>query len=224
MLDVKNLNRIIADTKLNNLNEPIYLVGATKTVSIPDIQTAIDNGLKIVAENKVQEFREKHGKIFSCTEHFIGHLQKNKVKYLVGNVDVIQSVDTISLAEEIDKYALKKGIVQKILVEINIAKEETKSGFYPEDLNFAINKIGNLKNVKTVGLMAMLPDTQDSVLLAQLCDKLREYYDKLNENNYNLKYLSVGMSNDYKIAINHGSNMIRLGSAIFGKRNYGEIK
>ena len=206
----------------NNRGEQITLVGATKTVSPEIINQAVDLGLKVVAENRVQEFREKHELIKNAEQHFIGHLQTNKVKYLVGKVSLIQSVDSLRLSEEIELQAKKRGVCQEVLVEINCGGELSKSGF---KIDGAVNDVllvaKGFEHVKVVGIMTMLPHSDDQILLAELCDKMRDIYDNLKAQGLPLKYLSMGMSNDYAIAIKHGSNMIRLGREIFGQRNYG---
>lgn len=219
----ENLERIIGEIKGgNNLGEEITLVGATKTVCIEDINYAIEHGLKVVAENKVQEFREKTDFIKNAEQHFIGHLQTNKAKYLVGKVSLIHSVDTIKLAEEINRLATARKVIQKVLIEINVGEENTKSGFSFEEAEEVIKEISSLSNVKVCGLMTMLPPSDDNEYLSKLFSKMRKLYDKLKEK-YSFSYLSMGMSGDYKIAIKNGSNMIRLGTAVFGKRNY-EVK
>jgi pyridoxal phosphate enzyme (YggS family) len=167
----------------------------------------------------VQEFNAKHGLIQGAEEQFIGHLQTNKVKYLVGKVSLIQSVDSIHLAEEINRQALKKGVVQEILVEVNVGGELSKSGFNPDNAEDCTKFIKeNLLGVKVVGLMAMLPRSEDKDYLASLTRKMRSLYDSLKDKGFEFKHLSVGMSGDYKIAIQNGSNMIRLGRTIFGER------
>ena len=220
---LENLDKVLKETETgNDLGEKITLVGATKFVPVETINAAIKKGLKVVAENKVQEFREKTDKLDKAAEqHFIGHLQKNKVKYLVGKVSLIQSVDTLSLAEEISALALKRGVVQDILLEVNIGEEETKSGLKYDEVISTAQAVSEMKGVRLKGLMAMLPVTDDEDLKAALCRKMRAAYDKLNEKGFALSYLSIGMSEDYKTAIKNGSNMIRLGSLIFGQRNYG---
>lgn len=219
--NIKNVLEYIKNG--NNLGEKITLVGASKTMSVEVINQAVSFGLKVVAENKVQEFREKTERIVGADQQFIGHLQTNKVKYLVGNVSLIQSVDSVHLAEAIDLQAKKKQVVQDILIEINIGGELSKSGFSFDNAKNGIAEITKkFSSVRVLGLMAMLPHTDDESLLISLCEKMRALYDELNKEGYNLKHLSMGMSADYKIAVNHGSNMIRLGSTIFGKRNYGE--
>lgn len=218
----ENLEKVFNEIKNgNNFNESITLIGATKTVSPEIINHAVSLGLKVVAENKVQEFRQKSQDIDkNAVQHFIGHLQTNKVKYLVGNVELIHSVDSVRLAEEINKEAQKKKIVQKILIEINVGGELTKSGFSLENVSNAVKEISAFNNVKIKGLMAMLPHSDDIEMLASLSDKMREVYDQFIKDGYDFEYLSMGMSSDYTIAINHGSNMIRLGRTLFGERNY----
>ncbi len=221
----ENVKNILNELSVgNDRGEPITLVGATKTVDVQTINSAISAGLSVVAENKVQEFRQKSSSILGATQHFIGHLQTNKVKYLVGNVDVIQSVDNLKLATAISEQAKKLGVVQKILLEVNIGGEPSKSGFAPTDVFAAAEEVDKLPNIKITGLMAMLPRTDDEDKLASLCEDMRGIYDKLKIRNNDYVYLSVGMSDDYKIAVRHGSNMVRLGSRLFGKRNYGETE
>lgn len=205
----------------NNLGEEITLVGATKTMPVETINQAISLGLKVVAENRVQEFRDKHEFINKCaSQHFIGHLQTNKVKYLIGKVDLIHSVDSIRLAEEINNVSFKKNFTQDVLVEINVGGELSKSGFSLEDAESAVKEIcQNYKNVHVLGLMSMLPRSDDCELLASLCQKVRNVYDSLKAQGYDMRFLSIGMSNDYKIAIENGSNTIRVGRTIFGERS-----
>lgn len=203
----------------NNLGEKITLVGATKTIDVSTINQAVSYGLEVVAENRVQEFNQKHQEIKGAKQHFIGHLQTNKVKYLVGKVELIHSVDSIKLATVIDGEAKKRGVVQNVLIEINVGGELSKSGFNLDNGIDAVKTIAQtLQNVKIKGLMAMLPKSDDEVLLADLCLKMRKTFDELNKIGYNLEYLSMGMSNDYELAIKNGSNMIRLGRTIFGER------
>ena len=203
----------------NHLGEPITLVGATKTVDLLTIQRAIDCGLKAVGENRVQEFREKAPFLHGAEIHFIGHLQTNKVKYLIGNVSLIHSVDSLPLAEEISEQSEKKGLVTDVLAEINIGKEPTKSGFSAEQAEDAMDKISSLPGIRAVGLMAMLPKSENSRYLSDLCLQMRAIYDTIKKEGFPVRHLSMGMSEDYRIAIRNGSNMIRLGRAIFGERS-----
>ncbi len=207
----------------NNLGEKVSVVGATKMVDVDTINLAVENGLKIVAENRVQEFREKNELISKkAVQHFIGHLQTNKIKYLVGKIELIHSVDSLHLAEEIDKYCKNKNLVQNVLIEINIGGELSKSGFDFSNAKENIKKINDqYKNLKVLGLMAMLPKTDDEKTQEELCKKMRALYDEMIGLGFDFKFLSIGMSNDYKVAVKNGSNMIRLGRTIFGERNYG---
>ena len=222
----QKLDKVFSEIKDgNNFGEPIHLVGATKMVDASVINQAIELGLKIVGENKVQEFRDKHHLIIGADQHFIGHLQTNKVKYLVGNVSLIHSVDSVKLSAEINKQAKKQNLAQEILIEVNIGGELSKSGFsIGNAFDNALNISKQFENLKVVGLMAMLPHSDDEEYLASLCQKMRALYDDLKNCGLPFKYLSMGMSNDYLIAIKNGSNMIRLGRTIFGQRNYQEIK
>lgn len=222
----ENLEKIFLSIKDgNNLGEEITLVGATKMVSPDVINDAVALGLKVVAENKVQEFNLKHDLITkTATQHFIGHLQTNKVKYLVGKVALIQSVDSLHLASEINKQANKKQLVQDILLEVNIGGELSKSGFNHENaFSNALQVAKDCPNLKIKGLMAMLPKVDDNHLLASLTQKMRALFDSLKEQGLPFEHLSIGMSGDYMVAIKNGSNMIRLGRDIFGQRNYGVI-
>lgn len=223
MLIEKNLQSVLGEiAKGNDRGEEITLIGATKTVPVEVINLAIKKGLKVVAENKVQEFNLKHDLICGAEQHFIGHLQTNKVKYVVGKVSLIHSADSLRIAEAISDCAIKKGVLQDVLFEVNIGKEPTKSGFTPEEVYDAYDKAKTLGGIRIAGLMAMLPKSEDEKLLAALCLQMREIFDTIKQKDDNFKFLSMGMSEDYKIAVKNGSNMIRLGSYLFGKRDYGD--
>ena len=216
-----NLEKVFKEIENgNNLGEKITLVGATKTVSVETINKAISLGLTIVGDNKVQEFNEKSPFIKGADFHFIGHLQTNKVKYLVGKVSLIHSVDSLHLAKEISNRAKRVGVIQEILVEVNIGGELSKSGISPINAFEIVKEISGYENLKVVGLMAMLPKSDDETTLKNLCLQMRSLYDTISNEVIKLKHLSIGMSGDYLIAIKNGSNMIRLGSSIFGKRDY----
>lgn len=215
------LRALLEETaKGNNLGEKIKLVGASKTMSADDINRAYDAGLTAAAENRVREFNEKFPLVRCRDYQFIGHLQTNKVKYLVGKATLIQSVDRDELAAEIDRLSRKKGVTSDILAEINIGREESKSGYAPEDCLAACERLLSHKNLRLKGLMAMLPLGAEESRLADLCLQMREFYDIMRKNGAPFEHLSMGMSGDYKTAIANGSNMIRIGSLIFGKRNY----
>ncbi len=205
----------------NNLGEKITVVGATKTMPVEIINKAISLGLNVVAENRVQEFIAKNEFIVGGEQQFIGHLQTNKVKYLVGKVSLIQSVDSFRLCEAIDKEALKKGVIQNVLIEINAGGEKSKNGF---DLDNAVNSVKDIvktyPNLKVKGLMAMMPNLENKQGLVPLMQQMRNIYDELKGLYCDFEYLSMGMSGDFELAIKNGSNMIRLGRTIFGERIY----
>lgn len=205
----------------NAFGEKITLVGAVKLQSPQDINDAITAGLTDIGDNHVQEFRDKFSLIEGNPKrHFIGRLQTNKIKYLLGKVDLYHSVDRMNLAEELSKKSSNAGVISNILIQINIGNEETKGGFYFEEAENAYEKIKAMPALKIEGLMCMLPDTDDYALLETLAANMRGLYDKLRRTDANFKYLSMGMSGDYKLCLQAGSNTIRLGTAIFGTRNY----
>ena len=220
MTDIeKNLKEIFGEISAgNNLGEKITLLGATKFVDASRINEAISAGLTTIGENHAQEFRDKLPFYLPCEKHFIGTLQKNKLKYVVGKADVIDSVSSADLANAIDSKAEASGITQKVMLEINAGDESTKTGTPIESAKPLYKSIIGLKHLKLVGVMAMLPAGKNEEELAVLCKNLRAFYDEIRKESPSVNTLSVGMSGDYKIAIKNGSNMIRLGRAIFGER------
>ena len=217
----ENVTRIKEEIEQGNpFGERVILVGAIKTQTVDAINEAITAGLDAVAENKPQEFRDKNDYLLPCTRHFIGHLQTNKVKYLVGKVELFHSCDRDDLADEIAKLSVKKGVVSNVLVQINIGEELTKGGYAYDDAEKVVARLNETDGLHVQGLMAMLPDTDDEKLLRDLAKKMRALFDKLKAQYMDFIYLSMGMSGDYKLCIEEGSNMIRLGSTIFGARDY----
>ncbi len=214
-----NIQNILNEIKNgNNLGEKITLVGATKFVSVDRINEAIKAGLCDIGENKAQEFRDKFDLVLKPVNyHFFGRLQKNKIKYLIGKVYLIHSVDSIELLEEINNQSEKAGVITNLLLEVNLG-EEQKGGFPLNEIQKILELIEDFEFVSVKGLMAMLPDSDDEILLSNLAQKVRKTYDEYREK-YNFIYLSMGMSGDYKLAIKNGSNMIRVGSKIFGARS-----
>lgn len=207
--------------KTNPFGEKVTLVGAVKLQSSEAINRAICGGLRDIGDNHVQEFKEKYDQITgNPVRHFIGHLQTNKVKYLIGKVDLYHSLDRYDLANELSKRGERAGIVSNVLIQINIGNEESKSGFGLSEANDAYAKIKDMPALKIKGLMAMLPDTDDTVELEKLARLMRAKFDELKATDPEIEYLSMGMSGDYKLCIDCGSNMIRLGTIIFGRRNY----
>ncbi len=206
----------------------ILLCAATKMNDADAVREAIRAGVDCCGENKVQELTQKlkENAYEGVPVHFIGHLQTNKVKQVVGKVSLIQSVDSERLLAAIDKEAAKQGIVQDILLEINIGAEESKSGFTPESIFGALEKIGEYPNVRVKGLMAIPPisekDGDNRKFFEKMCnisvDIIAKKYD-----NVRVECMSMGMSDDYVHAIACGSTMIRVGTAIFGARDYAKL-
>ncbi|MBQ1186418.1 MAG: YggS family pyridoxal phosphate-dependent enzyme [Clostridia bacterium] len=213
-----------AAEKSGRRREDIILLAATKTVSPELINHAISSGINYIGENRVQEFLSKEDALSTdAHRHFIGHLQSNKVKDIVGKVEMIQSVHSVKLAKLIGKLSNEKGIVTDILLEVNIGKEENKSGFLKEELQQAIEEVSKIEGVKLRGLMTIPPVCENS------CDAIpffEEMYKLFIDNrdkkidNVSMDYLSMGMSSDYAEAIMCGSNIVRIGTSLFGARNY----
>ena len=217
--NVKKLLKEIPDE--NPFGEKVTLVAAVKLQTADSINCAICGGVTDIGENHVQEFRDKFDLIKGAPRrHFIGHLQTNKIKYLLGKVDLYHSVDRYNLAEELSAKSAKAEVTSNILIQINIGNEETKGGFALEEAEEAYKKISAMPALKVEGLMAMLPFNGDEARLRGLARAMRRKFDELNAKGAAMKYLSMGMSGDWRLCIEEGSNMIRLGTAIFGERNY----
>lgn len=217
-LRVQRIKEEIA--KGNGYGEKVLLVAATKMQSAETINQAILAGVDAVAENKVQEFRDKNEQMLPCPRHFIGHLQTNKVKYLVGKVELYHSCDRDELAEELARRSQKLGIVSDVLIQINIGEEISKGGYAFEEGKEVFFRLSKKEGLRVKGFMAMLPDLQEEPLLRALAKKMRGLYEWAKEQSSEVEYLSMGMSGDYALCIEEGSNMIRLGSTIFGARKY----
>ncbi|MDO4982434.1 MAG: YggS family pyridoxal phosphate-dependent enzyme [Eubacteriales bacterium] len=203
----------------------IILVGATKMNDAEAIQRAIRAGLMYCGENRVQEMLEKEGQgaYKGAHLHFVGHLQTNKVKNVVGLAELIHSVDSPELMDCISKAAIAKGVVQNILIEINAAGEESKSGFAPGDFASAIIHAASLEGIKVRGVMAVPPICESGEENRPYFKLVQQLFIDNSEKKYDnvcMDFLSIGMSGDYMTAIECGANMIRIGSAIFGPRNY----
>lgn len=217
----ENVQKIKAEIAGGNAyGERVMLVAAIKMQTADAVNQAIAAGVDAVAENKPQEFRDKNALIAPCPRHFIGHLQTNKVKYLVGEVELFHSCDRDGLAEEIAKQSVKKGVVSNVLVQVNIGNEESKGGYDYGETAKAVERLSKMQGLRVRGLMAMLPDSDDENLLRTLAKKMRTLFDALKKENGEMEYLSMGMSGDYRLCVEEGSNMIRLGSTIFGAREY----
>jgi pyridoxal phosphate enzyme (YggS family) len=198
----------------------ITLVAVTKTVEADRIEEAIVAGVNIIGESRVQEAKEKYEKVESrVIWHLVGHLQRNKAKDAVKIFDLIHSVDSAELAKEIDKQAEKIGKIQKILVEANVSGEESKYGLNPEGVITFLQEVSGLPNIKVEGLMTMAPFYENPEDCRPCFRKLKELVEEVkakNIKNVEMTYLSIGMSNDFEVAIEEGSNMVRIGRAIFG--------
>jgi pyridoxal phosphate enzyme (YggS family) len=202
--------------------QEIKLIAVSKFFGIDAISEANKLGVTDFGENKAQELRDKYEILGDkVTWHFIGTLQRNKVKYAVRAASYIHSVDSQILADEINKEAKKLNKVQNILLEVNTSSEESKSGLKEkEDVLKLVKHCSSLESVKLIGLMTMAPFTDDTKIIRKSFNDLRNLKDEINQNGFDLKELSMGMTNDYEIAIEEGTTMLRIGSAIFGQRNY----
>ena len=216
--NVKRIQETLS--KGNPFGEKVTLVAATKMQSVESINAAITAGVDAVAENKAQEFRDKTEFLLPCQQHFIGHLQTNKVKYLVGKVSLFHSCDRYELAEEIARLSIKRGVVSDVLVQINIGSEISKGGFALEDGMAAYETIRKMDGLRVKGFMAMLPNSDDQEMLIGLVKKMRALFEDAKAQDANIEHLSMGMSGDWQLCVEHGSNMIRVGSTIFGARQY----
>lgn len=206
----------------NKYGEKVLLVAATKMQNAEAINEAIRAGADAVAENKPQEFRDKHELLLPCPRHFIGHLQTNKIKYLLGKIELYHSCDRDELATELARQSLAKGLVSNVLIQINIGEEGTKSGYLYKDAKQTYTRLSAMQGLNVKGFMAMLPESDDENLLRKLTRDMRRLFEWAKAQSSAVEYLSMGMSGDYKLCIEEGSNVIRLGSTIFGKRDYGK--
>ncbi|MGN0352170.1 MAG: YggS family pyridoxal phosphate-dependent enzyme [Roseburia sp.] len=210
--------------KAGRKREEVTLIAVSKTKPVEMLQEIYDEGIRCFGENKVQELTEKMPALPDDIKwHMIGHLQRNKVKYIAGKVALIHSVDTYRLAEEINIQAKKRNVIIPILIEVNIAEEESKFGTTAEDAILLVEEVAKLENVHIQGLMTIAPNVSDP-------EENRPYFRKIkqlsvdirnkNIDNVSMDILSMGMTGDYMVAIEEGSTMVRVGTGIFGERNY----
>ena len=215
----KNLEEI-TDTLPSN----VTLVAVTKTHGTEEINKAIDWGVTDIGENKVQEILENYPHVKPVRWLLIGHLQTNKVKQIIDKVHLIHSVDSMKLAGEINKRAGQVGKTVNVLIQINSAGEESKFGIETAETEMMVKQIlDECENIKICGLMCIAPFDEDPDNVREYFRVVKEQYDelaKIDHENLEFKYLSMGMSHDYRVAVREGSNMVRIGSAIFGRRNY----
>ena len=225
----KNLDMIrgeIAETaqQCGRSADDVLLVAVSKTRTPEEINVAIDAGVTDIGENKVQEIMDKFDEVKPVKWHMIGHLQTNKVKYIIDKVSMIHSVDSYKLAAEIDKRAGAKGITMDILLQVNSAQEESKFGITTAETEELIHEIlENCENIRLRGLMFVAPFAEDPEDIKVYFDEVKKQYDQfagIEHPHLDFKYLSMGMSHDFKVAIEAGSNLVRVGSAIFGARDY----
>lgn len=205
--------------------QDITLLAATKTVPVPVINKGIALGINTIGENKVQELCEKYDalNLTHCDCQFIGHLQTNKAKQLIGKVSMIQSVDSVKLAQEISRLSAAQNRTTNILIEVNIGSEENKSGVLPQNLEELISQIFGLPAISVRGLMAIPPICENNFEVRQYFSNMYKYFIDIKGkkiDNISMDYLSMGMSGDYAQAILEGANMVRVGSALFGARIY----
>lgn len=200
--------------------EDILFMAVTKTVAPELVNCAVDCGIRLLGENRVQEYQSKKDAYRQgIPVDFIGTLQSNKVKYLIGNIRLIQSVNKLSLAQEIERCAAKQNLKQEILLEVNIGGEESKSGISPDQLPELLEQIAQMPHIQVNGLMTIPPPTEDTRFLSAMQELFLKTKD-LQIPNIEMNILSMGMSDDYAQAIQYGSNLVRIGSALFGARNY----
>lgn len=221
--DIKR--RIIkACEKAGRSPDEVILLAATKTVPVSVINHAIDCGIDYIGENRVQELLSKKDQLkTNAHRHFIGHLQTNKVKDIVPEVEMIQSVHSLKLAAEINKVCKAKGLTMDVLIEVNIGNEPSKSGFSPPEVETAIAEISKLEAIKVKGLMSIPPICENNQQIMQYFANLRKLFIDIqskNMDNVSMVYLSMGMSDDFELAIEHGANIVRVGTALFGQRIY----
>jgi pyridoxal phosphate enzyme (YggS family) len=209
---------------LSELPSGVQLVAAAKTRQPEEILEAIEVGIKIVGENYVQEAERAYEVVGNRAKwHFIGSLQKNKVKRAVRLFDMIETVDSVDLASEVDKRCAQTGKVMPVLIEVNSGREKQKSGVLPENAEQLVKEISAFSNIRVMGLMTMGPrfgNPEYSRPYFVETKKVFERIKKLNLPNVDMKYLSMGMTNSYKIAIEEGANMVRIGTKLFGERDY----
>ena len=223
LAEIKEKIKIFAK-KSGRTEDDIILLAATKTVGADRINYAIKNGVSYIGENRVQELLSKDDDIdASAHRHFIGHLQTNKVKDIVDRVEMIESVDSLRLAKKISDECVKRGKIMDILLEINIGDEQSKSGFTPEEVYSALDEIQNFPGVRVCGIMSIPPICVDREIQRIYFNKLYNIFVDIcgkKLDNSNRLYLSMGMSSDYDLAIECGANIVRIGTGLFGERNY----
>ncbi len=206
------------------LREEVTLIAVSKTKPVSVLKEAYDLGVRVLGENKVQELADKYEELPKDIRwHMIGHLQRNKVKYIIDKVELIHSVDSLRLAETIEKEAAKHNITANILIEVNVAKEESKFGLMPEELDEFVSEVAKFPHIQVQGLMTIAPfvdDPEENRGIFQRLRKLSVDIAAKNVDNITMCILSMGMTNDYTVAVEEGAAMVRVGTGIFGARDY----
>ena len=229
----ENIDRINAEkakyaAAIGKKEEDVLLVAVTKTRTADEINEAIDAGITDIGENKVQEVVDKFDRVKPVRWHLIGHLQTNKVKYIIDKVCMIHSVDSMKLAQEIDKRAGQHGLTMDILIQVNAAQEESKFGITTDDTKqLILDILEQCPNVRIRGLMHIAPAADDPNEVREYFTQVKDLYEecgKIEHPHLDFKYLSMGMSHDFGVAIEEGSNLIRVGTSIFGERDYSKKK
>lgn len=204
--------------------DDVRLLAAVKMVPPEVINYAVAQGLDLIGDNRIQEMEQKRPLLVNEPEHhFIGHLQSNKVRNLIGRIDMIESVHSLKLAREIAKQSAAAGLTTDVLLEINIGREESKSGFFEEELDEAVGRIAEMTGIKVRGLMTIPPICQTNCEICAYFEKMQKVFIDFSAkriDNISMDYLSMGMSGDFAQAIAFGSNIVRVGTALFGARNY----
>ncbi|MBR5001147.1 MAG: YggS family pyridoxal phosphate-dependent enzyme [Firmicutes bacterium] len=225
----ENIDRINAEKvkfaeSVGKTEQDVLLVAVTKTRTADEINEAIDAGITDIGENKVQEVVDKFDHVKPVRWHLIGHLQTNKVKYIIDKVCMIHSVDSMKLAKEIDKRAGQHGVTMDILIQVNAAQEESKFGITTDDTKqLVLDILEECPNIRIRGLMHIAPAADDPNDVRQYFSQVKDLYEecgKIEHPHLDFKYLSMGMSHDFGVAIEEGSNLIRVGTSIFGARDY----
>ena len=213
--------------KSNRNFSDVTLIAVSKTKPVETLQEAYNLGVRIFGENKVQELVDKYEALPSDIHwHMIGHLQRNKVKYIIDKVECIHSVESLRLAETIEKEASKHNLIMDVLVEVNIAREESKFGLMPEEVEVFIKEISKFPHLRVKGLMTIAPfvdNPEENRPVFKALKKLSVDIAAKNIDNVSMNVLSMGMTNDYQIAIEEGATMVRVGTGIFGERNYAQV-